>query len=77
MSLWSLQDGIFIEPKDVRYLPNGQTVKRPGDNHYPQFDDHSGANYLERDMQLLHLVSDSYKWPFKVAKNYNWSFCHK
>ena len=59
--LWSdfpvvTQNGIYIEPKDVRYLPDGQAVRRPGDDYYPLFDDHSGANYFERDTQLLHLV---------------------
>ena len=54
------QDGIYIEPKDVRYLPDGQAVRRPGDDYYPLFDDHSGANYLERETQLLHLVGIPY-----------------
>ena len=41
----------------MQYLPDGRTVKRPGNDFMPSFTDNSGANYFDRDSMFLHVVS--------------------
>ena len=49
------QNGVFIEPKNTQFLDNGAVTQLDGD-HTPDYTDISGANYFERNTQLLHMV---------------------
>ena len=51
----SSQNGIFIEPENVEYLPEGGVQQLDGD-HIPQKDMFGGANYFDRETQFMHLV---------------------
>ena len=52
----SLQDGVFIEAENTRYLDSGAVQDLEGD-HIPDLEASiSGANYFDRDTQTLHLV---------------------
>ena len=51
-----MQNGIFIEPENVRYLDEGGVEQLDGD-HIPEKTSISGANYFERGTQVMYLVS--------------------
>lgn len=50
-----LQNNVFIEPENVRYLEGGGIQQTDG-SFKPSQDRFGGANYFERETQLMHLV---------------------
>ena len=51
------QNGVFLEAENTRYLDNGAVRDEEGDDYIPDLDtSHSGANFFDRDSQILHLV---------------------
>ena len=51
-----LQNGVFIEPVNVRYLDEGGVQQLDGD-YVPNRSLLSGSNYFERESQIMHFVS--------------------
>ena len=50
------QNNIFIEPENVRYFEGGGIQQTDG-SYKPSRERFGGANYFERQSQILHLVS--------------------
>ncbi len=49
------QNNIFIEPENVQYLDEGGVLQTDG-SYKPSNDRFGGANYFERESQILHMV---------------------
>ncbi len=49
------QNNIFIEPENVQYLEEGGVLQTDG-SYKPSNDRFGGANYFERESQILHMV---------------------
>ncbi len=52
----TIQNNIFIEPENVQYLEGGGVQQTDG-SYKPSKDRFGGANYFERESQILYMVS--------------------
>ena len=52
-----LQDGVFIEATNTVYLESSAIREDGGEEYIPALDtSYSGANFFDRDTQIMHLV---------------------
>jgi hypothetical protein len=68
LTLSILQNGVFIEPQNVRYLDGGTVLQTDSscEDCIPTRSSIGGANYFNRESRIMHLVRTDFSPPQKI-----------